>query len=64
MKSFLKIHKIYSKQGTNHRKVDVSRQTTCALGIWDHEAIDPSEAERNGYLELDDISQIPDLMMG
>lgn len=29
---------------------------------WDHEAIDSSEAERNGYLELEDITQIPDLL--
>lgn len=26
---------------------------------WDHEAIDPSEAEQNGYLELEDITQLP-----
>lgn len=26
---------------------------------WDHESITPSEAERNGYLELEDISQLP-----
>lgn len=29
---------------------------------WGHEAIDPTEAERNGYLELEDITQLPDML--
>ncbi len=29
---------------------------------WSHESVDPSEAEKNGYHELEDISQVPELL--
>lgn len=31
---------------------------------WDHEEVDPDEAQKDGYYELDDISQIPELLNG
>jgi len=29
---------------------------------WDHEEVDPDEAQKDGYHELDDISQLPDFL--